>query len=69
MKAVVAAALAAWIFSLGAEEPPLETAESIDIERYLGDWYEIARFDHSFQRGCTATKADYSRREDLTSPN
>ena len=25
--------------------------EKLDLNRYLGDWYEIARFDHSFERG------------------
>ena len=33
-------------------------------ERYLGKWYEIARLDHSFERGLTFVSAEYSRRED-----
>lgn len=33
-------------------------------ERYLGKWYEIARLDHSFERGLTDVSAEYSRRED-----
>ncbi len=40
--------------------------ERIDLERYLGDWYEIARFDHRFERGMEQTKANYSMREDGT---
>ena len=24
---------------------------ALDLNRYLGEWYEIARFDHSFERG------------------
>lgn len=32
---------------------------SFDIRRYLGTWYEIARFDHSFERGFTHTMAEY----------
>jgi apolipoprotein D and lipocalin family protein len=34
------------------------TVKSLDIQRYLGTWYEIARFQHSFEKdlvGCTAT--------------
>jgi lipocalin len=34
------------------------TVQSLDIQRYLGTWYEIARFQHSFEKdlvGCTAT--------------
>ena len=36
----------------------------LDLDRYLGDWYEIARFDHKFERGIQFCKANYSLRED-----
>lgn len=35
-----------------------------ELERYLGTWYEIARLDHSFERGLTDVKAEYSLRDD-----
>jgi apolipoprotein D and lipocalin family protein len=35
-----------------------------DIERYLGTWYEIARLDHSFERGLERVTAEYSYRDD-----
>jgi apolipoprotein D and lipocalin family protein len=35
-----------------------------DINRYLGKWYEIARLDHSFERGLENVSADYSLRDD-----
>ena len=35
-----------------------------DIDRYLGTWYEIARLDHSFERGLERVTAAYSLRED-----
>jgi apolipoprotein D and lipocalin family protein len=35
-----------------------------ELERYLGKWYEIARLDHSFERGLTRVTAEYSLRED-----
>ncbi len=35
-----------------------------DLERYLGDWYEIARLDHSFERGLSRVTANYSLRSD-----
>lgn len=38
---------------------PIASQADFDIERYLGRWYEIARFPVSFQKGCTATTADY----------
>ncbi len=47
-----------------ANRVPLPTVESVDLNRYLGKWYEIARFDQKFQRGCTATTATYSLRKD-----
>ncbi|RCV91521.1 lipocalin family protein [Billgrantia montanilacus] len=34
------------------------------LERYLGQWYEIARFDHSFERGLDCVTADYTLRDD-----
>lgn len=35
-----------------------------DVNRYLGTWYEIARLDHSFERGLEQVTAEYSVRED-----
>lgn len=35
-----------------------------DLERYLGKWYEIARLDHSFERGLEKVTAEYALRED-----
>lgn len=34
-----------------------------ELERYLGKWYEIARLDHSFERGLNQVTAEYSLRE------
>jgi apolipoprotein D and lipocalin family protein len=34
--------------------------ENFDISRYLGTWYEIARLDHSFERGLSDITATYS---------
>ena len=35
-----------------------------DINQYLGTWYEIARLDHSFERGLERVTAEYSLRDD-----
>jgi len=40
--------------------------DSLDVNRYLGEWYEIARFDHSFERGLDYCKAGYTLQEDGT---
>ena len=36
---------------------------NFDVNRYLGTWYEIARLDHSFERGLTQVNAEYSLAE------
>ena len=38
--------------------------KSFDQSRYLGPWYEIARLDHSFERGLSSISATYTVRED-----
>ena len=50
--------------AVSAEEPPLEVVGSVDLDRYLGTWYEIASYPAWFQRGCTAVTAQYSLRDD-----
>ena len=35
-----------------------------ELDRYLGKWYEIARLDHSFERGLNNISAEYTLRED-----
>jgi apolipoprotein D and lipocalin family protein len=48
----------------GGSHPPLPTVDGVDLDRYLGTWYEIARYPAPFQEGCVATSATYSERED-----
>ncbi|HEY0489982.1 MAG TPA: lipocalin family protein [Telluria sp.] len=40
--------------------------QDFDSARYLGKWYEIARMDHSFERGLNNVTADYSMNADGT---
>lgn len=46
--------------------PPegLRPVTSFDINRYLGQWYEIARLDHSFERGMSDVNATYQLQGD-----
>jgi len=37
---------------------------NFELNRYLGKWYEIARLDHSFERGLERITAEYSVRDD-----
>jgi lipocalin len=38
--------------------------KELNIEKYLGTWYEISRFNHKFERGLVGVTASYSFRED-----
>ncbi len=46
------------------EASPLTVVHQVDLQRYMGTWYEIASFPQWFQKGCTDTRADYRLRED-----
>lgn len=40
--------------------PPLATVPRVDLPRYMGVWYEIARIPHRFQEGCVGSSATYT---------
>ena len=65
-KAILVAFLA---FAAGCVSvPKVDNAPvvALDLNRYLGEWYEIARFDHSFERGVEQAKANYTQNADGT---
>ena len=41
-----------------------QPAKAVDLERYLGRWYELARYENRFERGCEGVTAEYSMRPD-----
>lgn len=41
-----------------------QPAKPVEIERYLGKWYEIARYEQGFQKNCDGVTANYARRDD-----
>jgi apolipoprotein D and lipocalin family protein len=44
-----------------AKDPlPVSSVQNVDLARYMGLWYEIARFDHFFQEGCRGSTAKYT---------
>ncbi|MAF78438.1 MAG: hypothetical protein CME63_04945 [Halobacteriovoraceae bacterium] len=51
-------------FQAWAKIPNLDTVDFVDLDQYLGKWYEIARFEQRFQKGCTAVTAEYTLRKD-----
>ncbi|MEH6492402.1 lipocalin family protein [Halopseudomonas sp.] len=42
----------------------VEPVQGFDAQRYLGTWYEVARLDHSFERGLSNVTAHYGLRDD-----
>ncbi len=57
----------AWLIFLGActgIPEGIEPVTGFDQQRYLGSWHEVARLDHSFERGLTQVSAQYSIRDD-----
>jgi apolipoprotein D and lipocalin family protein len=41
-----------------------QPAKPVELQRYLGRWYELARYENRFERGCEGVTADYSARPD-----
>jgi apolipoprotein D and lipocalin family protein len=58
--------LSAVLFSCATASLPKETpvVERFDKTRYLGKWYEIARFDFAFEKNLSNTTAEYDLRDD-----
>ncbi len=63
ISAVLVFAVAGFLSSC-ASYPPLEVVDHVDLNRYLGKWYEIASVPVSQQEGCTCTTAEYSLLEE-----
>ena len=71
---IAAALLCALTFAVAARAtqapsapppPPLTPVAALDVKRYMGDWYEIAKFPNWFQRNCAGdTRASYTLRPD-----
>ena len=50
--------------AISAEKKPLEVAPFVDLQRYLGTWYEIATIPSRFQKDCVGVTATYTLRPD-----
>lgn len=46
------------------DAPALVAVPSVETQRYLGTWYEIARYPNTFQKNCEGVTAEYSLRSD-----
>ncbi len=66
IRTVILAMFFALTLSACGTAPPegLRPVSPFDINRYLGQWYEIARLDHSFERGMSDVNATYQLQDD-----
>lgn len=58
-KNIIASFFAFLMAGCAAQKIDNTPVKSLDLQRYLGEWYEIARFDHRFERGLEYCKANY----------
>ena len=63
---LVAVTLLTTVFQSGCTGIPdgTQAVTGFELDRYLGTWYEVARLDHSFERGMSNITANYSMRDD-----
>ena len=67
MNAIVALTAFSFLFAPCEAAPPKldnTVIPHFELEKFLGKWYEIARFDHKFERDLHYVTAEYSLRED-----
>ncbi len=60
MKKLILLPLFLLFLSSGSSAHPLQTVSYVDLERYSGKWYEIAKFPNRFQRNCNEATAEYT---------
>ena len=64
MKKYLLAICAAFLPACASIPTGLQPVDGFELTRYLGTWHEIARLDHSFERGLINVTAEYSLRSD-----
>lgn len=64
MRVCVMLAMSVFLSSCLGIPEGVKPVNDFELNKYLGKWYEIARLDHSFERGLSKVTADYSLRED-----
>ena len=56
--------MSACLSSCREARSPLQVVPAVDLRRYVGEWYEIARFPNRFQEDCVGSRAAYTLRDD-----
>jgi len=61
MKRIIVVYIVFFMLSFDCNSQSLETVSNVDLDKYIGTWYEIASFPQRFQKGCHGTTATYSK--------
>lgn len=61
---VVALLVMGMVYGMASDRTDRKSVPSFDLARYMGTWYEIARYDHRFERGLAGVRAQYELRPD-----
>jgi len=64
MKKILLGAVATLLSGCLGMPESVKPVQGFELDRYLGKWYEVARLDHSFERGMDQVTAEYSLRDD-----
>lgn len=56
--------LTGWACGRGTDTINRQTVQNFDLTRFLGEWYEIARYDHRFERNLEEVRAVYRLKKD-----
>lgn len=66
MKLILSTLITLLLLGCSSHYKPLKTVKKVDVNRYLGTWYEIARYEHFFEEGCSNVSATYILNKDKT---
>ena len=59
-KSVLFLSLILLFTACSSKNPSLQTVEKVDLQKYIGTWYEIARYEHFFEKDCKNVTANYT---------
>lgn len=60
MKKITTLTLIMLLFACASQKTPLDVVPELELQKYLGTWYEIARLPNSFEKGLECVTANYS---------
>lgn len=66
LKTIITLVLSLFLISCSGVPEGIKAVDDFELDRYMGKWYEIARLDHSFERGLEQVTATYSVNDDGT---